>query len=424
MIGTRCHIGLFFIVGICILFALPCSSSALGMEAGPYGPDSLFAIDKSSQTLFHFRKNDKSHNLDLVRKIPCTTGKVTGDKFREGDMKTPEGIYFIQGKKEGGLNFGLYGDLAFVLNFPNPVDQAKGKTGHGIWMHGRGKPIKPHETRGCVALNNSDIKTLQSDVRINTTPVLISDALSLDNVSQNNADISSRLIGLTEQWAKAWDEKSFRFFSFYDSTYFSSEFTEHKKRLFQEYPWIDVIVDGIKCIAGKDYCVTYFSQLYTSPGFSSEGMKRLYWKKTDTGAWKIIGSEWFKTPTDLKNRYVQKMTRKLQPWLERWRYSWEQGNLDRYLACYADDAVQGAIRGRAAIGNHKRELIQLGKKPAAVVLGAPEITSENDMIHVRCVQEYESESGYADRGIKQLVLTRTGEDDWQIVSETWTRLDS
>jgi murein L,D-transpeptidase YafK/ketosteroid isomerase-like protein len=415
---------MFFTLGMWIALAIPCSCFALDWQTGPHGPDFLFAVDKSKQTLFYFRKNIESNNLDLVREIPCTTGKVIGDKTREGDMKTPEGIYFVQGKKDQGLDFGLYGDLAFVLNFPNPVDKARGKTGHGIWIHGRGKPIIPHETNGCVALNNHDIKTLQDDVRIKTTPVVISDTLAWSDEAVGSEETSRQLIGLTKLWAQSWDKKSPRFFSFYDTEYFSREFTEYKKRLFSKYNWIDVIIDEIKCIAGKEYSVTYFNQLYTAPGFRSEGVKRLYWKKSSLGEWKIIGSEWFHYPTGLDELYTEILTRHLMAWLEQWRSAWQKGDIDSYLDYYTGHAVQGNLQGTEAIGEHKRKLIQDGKKPTKILFKSPVITRGTTFTRISFIQEYTSENGYSDKGIKELVLRRTGEDDWRIISETWKRLDS
>ncbi|GAU08547.1 hypothetical protein DPF_1259 [Desulfoplanes formicivorans] len=388
-----------------------------------HGPDSLFAIDKSKQVLLYFRKNNVSQQLDLVKKIPCATGKVNGDKFREGDMKTPEGIYFIQGKKEQGLNFGLYGDLAFVLNFPNPVDQAKGKTGHGIWLHGRGKPIKPHETRGCVALNNHDIKTFQSEVQINTTPVIIGHTISLNNDVPAHESISEQLIQATTTWAQAWDNKASRFFSFYDPHFFSKSFFEHKQGLFQRYAWIDVVIDDIKCIEGQEYCVTYFKQLYKAPGFTSEGIKRLYWKADDAGGWKIIGSEWFSTPTGLENVYVNKITTQIVEWVEYWKRSWEQGNIEEYMTCYTHNAVQGGIHGKRSIAEHKNNLIKQGKKPTRILMENPVVRLQNDGARVRFTQYYQAENGYADKGIKTLVLKRIDENHWRIISETWKRLD-
>ena len=387
----------------------------------PFSPDSLVAIDKSRQKLFYFRKNKENKKFNLVSTLPCTTGQAKGDKFKEGDLKTPEGIYFIQGKRDSGLDYRLYGSMAFILNFPNPVDQARGKTGHGIWMHGRGKPIVPYETKGCVALNNQDIQRLQSEIALTSTPVVISDAFSWE--AGKEGDVSTSLIARTREWARAWDKKSSTFFSFYDPEYFSQDFKNRKKKLFSRYAWIDLLIDQIHCIEGPDYCVTYFKQVYMAPGFTSEGTKRLYWKKSSEGVWKIIGSEWFESPVGLERLYDQKVLKNLAPWLEQWRKNWERSDINAYMGCYADNAVQGDLRGRQAIGLHKRELCNKGKGPVHIILGAPSLSRIGNNVRISFVQEYSSQTGYTDRGLKTLDLVRTGEDSWNIVSEIWSSLD-
>ena len=32
---------------------------------------------------------------ELKQSFSCTTGKKTGDKLREGDLKTPNGVYWL-----------------------------------------------------------------------------------------------------------------------------------------------------------------------------------------------------------------------------------------------------------------------------------------------------------------------------------------
>jgi len=420
------HICALCILGGLCMFLTPVSGHTQGWQAHiasyPYSPDSLFAIDKSKQTLFYFRMKQDKSGLDLIRKIPCATGKIRGDKFREGDLKTPEGIYFIQGKKDSGLDYSLYGDLAFTLNFPNPVDQVNGKTGHGIWMHGRGKPIGPFETKGCVALNNEDIHQIRSGVHLKSTPVVISDGFSWNPDSIETVDANNHLIELTRTWADAWDHTSPAFFSFYDQRYFSKKFKRHKQKLFKKYAWIDLFIDQIRCIKGPDYFVTYFKQLYEAPHFFSEGIKRLYWKKNSQGAWKIIGTEWFGTPIDLQEKYQQKVAKNIEVWLEKWRSAWNNSDIDGYATYYSKNARQGNLKGRQAICNHKRLLQKEGKAPEQIVFGVPNIVSDGHTVTVIFTQDYRSQTGYSDKGIKKIKLVRIGDNSWNIISEEWSTL--
>lgn len=429
MTGRLRHICALCILQWLCLVGAPDFGHTQGWQAHiasyPYSPDSLFAVDKSKQTLFYFRmKRDKS-GLDLIRKIPCATGKIKGDKFREGDLKTPEGIYFIQSKKDSGLDYSLYGDLAFTLNFPNPVDQVNGKTGHGIWMHGRGKPIGPFETKGCVALNNKDIHEIRSGVQLKSTPVVISDNFSwnADNLAtMETADATNHLIELTRSWADAWDHSSPSFFSFYDTKYFSEQFKRHKQKLFKKYAWIDVLIDEVHGIKGPDYFVTYFKQMYKAPGFSSEGIKRLYWKKNSKGSWKIIGTEWFESSVNLREKYKHKVCENIRPWLEAWRSAWKKSDIDTYMAYYSKNAIQGNLKGRRAIAEHKRLLHKNGKAPEEIILGTPSIAFQRHAVIVTFTQTYRSQTGYSDKGIKRLKLVRTGDDSWTIISEEWSAL--
>jgi murein L,D-transpeptidase YafK len=58
----------------------------------------------------------------------------------------------VVSKLEGGLDYEKYGYEAYTLNYPNPIDKLRRKTGYGIWIYGRGVPITPNLTGGCVCL--------------------------------------------------------------------------------------------------------------------------------------------------------------------------------------------------------------------------------------------------------------------------------
>jgi murein L,D-transpeptidase YafK len=110
--------------------------------------------------------------------MPCTTGMRGGGKLLEGDRKTPEGVYFLEGKATGGLDFDSFGNTAFPLSYPNPVDRIQGKTGNGIMIHGRGRSFGPRQTLGCVVLENDDVDTLDRHVRLHATPVIIAESVT------------------------------------------------------------------------------------------------------------------------------------------------------------------------------------------------------------------------------------------------------
>ena len=101
-------------------------------------------------------------------------GENEGVKIREGDKKTPEGIYFIIGRKERSELNKMYGPLAFVLNYPNEEDRKRGRTGNGIWIHGTNPDSIPLQTRGCLELENVNILELGMHLKTGIgTPIVI-----------------------------------------------------------------------------------------------------------------------------------------------------------------------------------------------------------------------------------------------------------
>ncbi|MDQ7830754.1 MAG: L,D-transpeptidase family protein [Desulfovibrionaceae bacterium] len=300
---------------IAILFALclvPEAGFGEGWQApltdSDKGPTRFVAIDKNSQTFFLFERKSP---LRVVEKIPCTTGLLLGDKLKEGDLRTPEGVYFITSRLDGGLDWEQYGDLAFPLNFPNPVDVIKGKTGHGIWIHGRGNTITPYETRGCVALNTPDIRNLDGQLE-RRMPVIIGNRLKLDKTPETLGREADEVVAATYAWAKAWESKSEAFFEFHDAQKFAisqgqpfSAFRNQKEGLFRKLPWILVAVEDVRAVAGPDYWVTYFIQFYRSPSLISQGVKRLYWQKNDTDKWVVVGMEFEQMEPTLAGKYVK-----------------------------------------------------------------------------------------------------------------------
>jgi murein L,D-transpeptidase YafK len=88
-----------------------------------------------------------------------------GPKRREGDSRTPEGHYVLEGRKADSDYF-----LAIHISYPNDADRARARSlgvdpGGQIMIHGL--PNAPHYqpahytgndwTDGCIAVSNSDM---------------------------------------------------------------------------------------------------------------------------------------------------------------------------------------------------------------------------------------------------------------------------
>ena len=413
-----------------LLFSLAGFASAdegwtVELRADPYGPERFLAVDKSSQTFWFFEQKSP---LQPVKQLPCTTGQEPGTKWREGDLKTPEGVYFIKQRINGGLDFGLYGDLAFTLNYPNPIDIINNRKGSGIWIHGRGRPITPNESRGCVALNNGDVKDLDPMLTKRILPVVIANSVHWSKENPNASKEAQEVVAATLEWAKAWSRKTEDFFAFHDAAKFSiaqgepfDEFRGHKRQLFAKLPWIHVLLDDVRAVQGPDYWVTYFGQLYRSPTLSSEGIKRLYWQRNDKGRMVIVGMDYDEVSLGLEGKYLARVRGDVTTMVEAWRQAWEKGKVTDYIQFYADNAVQGDRKGKSAIREQKQQLWNGNKGPKKVALRDMKMSLTQDGVQVEFVQEYASKDGLADKGRKKLVLGPVG-NGWAILEEDWSKM--
>lgn len=144
-------------------------------------PQGLVVVDKTQKRLRYLEKHSP---LIMLHEYPSIHGENEGDKMMEGDLKTPEGVYFITTKIKMELDFDEYGSQAHALNYPNPVDRLRGKTGGGIWIHSKGSPIKDQTTQGCIAIDIDNIEELGTHLS-SGTPVLIAQSVTQDAIMQD-----------------------------------------------------------------------------------------------------------------------------------------------------------------------------------------------------------------------------------------------
>jgi ketosteroid isomerase-like protein len=408
----------------CVLPTLPRAHAQEGWHAYINNhselPPLFLAVDKAQQKFFILERHSP---LKVRGSYVCTTGQVEGDKLYEGDLRTPEGVYFIVTKLSSGLDFAEYGGIAYTLNYPNPVDRLKRKTGHGIWIHSRGQEITPLETRGCIALNLPDLLSIGDDFSIGM-PITIGHSLEIGEDSANIQAISAELADKTKAWAAAWSGRSKTMFDFYDAESYSianesfSAFRSNKERLFQLFPWLHTIISNVYAKPGPDYWVTWFNQYYRAPNMTTEGIRRLYWQKDATDTFRIVGMEWLPRNLGMAAEYLETVAPDIFTFIETWRAAWEGGDLAAYTEAYAPNAVQGNRRGRAAIVQHK-ETLWSNITPVKVELSGIFLATDSGGIKVDMHQNYNDSRGFSDRGTKTLILTPTA-TGWAIVREDWT----
>lgn len=124
---------------------------------------------KRSLTLYQKGKELKSYRVALG-------GNPVGAKTRQGDRRTPEGLYSIDAKNSHSRFH-----LALHVSYPDPQDQARAKKllvnpGGDIMIHGLpsayaylGALHRQYDwTEGCIAVTNSEIEEIWNLVPVGT----------------------------------------------------------------------------------------------------------------------------------------------------------------------------------------------------------------------------------------------------------------
>lgn len=413
---------------IIVLTLFMCTAPALAEGWAPtlsshsLGPDRIVAVDKTTQMLIVLERKSPLHE---VRRFPCTTGQSVGDKLIEGDLRTPEGVYFVGYKIDRPLDWDLYGDLAYSLNYPNPVDRINGKTGSGIWIHGRGKEFVPRDTRGCVALKVPDMRNVAQEIAFGT-PVVIASGVEWSQEAGEDGAVADGLAQELHTWAANWQNRDDAFFEHYDPALMTisegedfAGFVDHKKNVFAAKPWIHVMVDNIRAVPGPDYWVTWFDQYYRTSDLVSTTGKRFYWKRDPQGKWRIVGREYVPASEDLSDKYLAAKSEEVRALLQDWKVSWLTMNAEAYGDLYTPQALQGTRRGATHIVDYKKTL-WAKTAPVKVEVDDLMVVPHPKGLQVAFVQTFEDAGGYSDIGQKTMVLT-PDDGTWKIDSEQWRR---
>jgi murein L,D-transpeptidase YafK len=229
----------------------------------------------------------------VLRSFRIAVGKAEGDKEHEGDNRTPEGVYFAQSHINGNSLPDKYGTLAIPIDFPNPIDQVLGKTGHGIWLHGVDRDQRVEEakvTEGCVAFYNSDIAQLSNWLKSHQGLVVIAKDLAKVNLPQDLSEVRNATLSWISAWAARKIDSYIGFYSpdFRFESHSLKSYADYKKRVFAGYRNMVVNYDGLRVVTHPKYAVSFFNQDFRGDNrFVSVGRKILYWERTAEGAWRI-----------------------------------------------------------------------------------------------------------------------------------------
>ena len=258
-------------------------------------------VEKSTHRLYVYQRQSSEQPPQLVRDYYVSTGKKEGDKQLRGDLKTPEGVYFVTSWIPQEKLPDKYGVGAFPVNYPNELDRRQGKTGYGIWLHGTPSQFysrPPLDSEGCVVLTNEDFVSLKKEIVPGTTPVVI-----VEKVDWLSKPVWHRerkaLLQKIEQWRADWESlDTQRYLDHYANNFWSKghnfkSWSQRKKRLAQQKTYQEIQLSDISLLAyadrenSSDVVVARFIQDYQSSNFNSEMKKRLYLQR-DAQQWKIM----------------------------------------------------------------------------------------------------------------------------------------
>ncbi len=251
-------------------------------------------VDTSRSRLFIFANRDGEPRY--VTDFYISLGKNGGEKRREGDQKTPLGVYTIVAAKQKLPEF--YCPDAFPISSPNEWDLLHGRKGHGIWLHGTPPETysrPPRATDGCIVLANEDLKRLAKYVDVGRTPVVITSGVEWAD-PERWAESRREFLAAFEQWRSDWESlDTDRYLSHY-SRRFSADGKDvaawgaHKRKVNAGKSWVKVGVSNLSLLGlaeGEDALVVTFEQDYRSSNLSNRTLKRQYWSR-EGGRWRVV----------------------------------------------------------------------------------------------------------------------------------------
>lgn len=228
-------------------------------------------------------------------------GKLGFEKSKEGDQRTPLGVYYVTSSVGREKLTDFYGPGAFPINYPNELDKRLGKTGSGIWLHGTPSTTysrPPRASDGCVVLTNEDFANISRYIVPGVTPVIIMPKVAWQSAEQwheTHAGFSSALA----QWQRDWESlDSNRYLGHYSNAFSAdgkdfNAWAENKRRINGTKSFVNVAIANLSVYEYSaapnvpPMVMVTFDQDYKSSNNTSKMRKRQYWQR-EGSTWKII----------------------------------------------------------------------------------------------------------------------------------------
>ena len=256
----------------------------------------VLLVDSRLSRLFVFANDDG--RARYIADYYVTLGKNGIDKTREGDQKTPIGVYHVTANLPRSKLTDFYGAGAFPISYPNEWDRQRGRNGHGIWLHGVPSDVysrAPRASDGCIVLANGDLQSVGRMLQVGLTPVIIADEIEWSDARTVEAERGA-LAAALEQWRSDWQSRDTERYLTHYSKRFSSgsqdytAWAAHKRGVNAGKRWIEVGVANVAMFRypREEFVVVTFEQAYRSNSLKNTMKKRQYWIREDGGAWKIV----------------------------------------------------------------------------------------------------------------------------------------
>ena len=390
-------------------------------------------------------------------------GKFGVDKSKEGDQRTPLGVYFITNRVPGAKLPDFYGPGALPLNYPNEWDKLRGRGGSGIWLHGvpaTNYSRAPLASDGCVVLANPDFLKVSATVDIAKTPVIIAERVTFVSrqVWLNEKQNARKLIDL---WRQDFASGNPVFLAKHYSRSFKNQSGDNAAAWIQKqysnlYGLNDAAVkireqSQFKYPGREDMIVSFFTQDINTPKGVASFKRRQYWQK-EGNSWAIVFEEnnfnsgvkpemevarqdkpkadpardTAVVPTPAKQiakqvvidrdekKNGQKSQAEVIKAVDQWMNAWASKNTKAYLAHYSRDFQTPSGESRKSWMEERKSRIE-GKGKIVVRYESPSVNIEGNTATVKFRQHYQSGALVASSRKTLLMVKQDGK--WLIKQE-------
>lgn len=263
------------------------------------GDDQKFVlvVDTSRSRMYVYE--NQSGQLRFISDYYVSQGRYGVNKSREGDQRTPLGVYYVNARIPGPKLPDFYGTGALPLNYPNEWDKRNGRGGSGIWLHGTpsdnfSRP--PLSSDGCVVLANPDLQNLYATAEVGKTVVVISDSVQFVDKTEWNKErgSASQFMDRWQQDMEASDAE--KVLTNYSASFRSglgeslgTWFSRQQKILNGARPTSVKVRDlSLFRYPGKEELIVSTFTQETAVGKNKNAIrKRQYWQK-EGSQWKIV----------------------------------------------------------------------------------------------------------------------------------------